>query len=181
MPSIDVDDEVYDQLKHSAEPFVDSPNSVLRRLLGLDSNPNGSTGRSAAVEVTTRQPAKPQQAARGSKRKRSGKRPARRKERTRVPAGSILQEEAYEQPLLEALCEAGGEGPSKDITKAVGAKLNSRLTPLDREPLASGAIRWENRLQFVRLKLIERGLMRKDTPRGIWAITEEGRKAVEKS
>ena len=36
MPKIDVDDQVYGALKKLAEPFVDSPNSVLRRLLGLD-------------------------------------------------------------------------------------------------------------------------------------------------
>jgi hypothetical protein len=38
MHTIEVDDEVLDHLKHRAEPFVDhSPNDVLRRVLGLDS------------------------------------------------------------------------------------------------------------------------------------------------
>ena len=183
MPSIDIDDEVYDRLKHTAEPFVDTPNSVLRRVLGLDPNPNGASGSSAIAKATTaRAPAKLQGAATTGARKRSRtRRKSHKKERTRVPAGSILQEDAYELPLIQALVQAGGEGSSKEITRAVGSKLDSKLTALDREPLASGAIRWENRLQFVRLKLIERGLMRKDTPRGIWAITEEGRKAIEKS
>jgi hypothetical protein len=36
MTKIDVDDQVYGALKKLAEPFVDSPNTVLRRLLGLD-------------------------------------------------------------------------------------------------------------------------------------------------
>lgn len=34
--TIRVDDEVYTQLQSRAEPFVDTPNSVLRRLLGLE-------------------------------------------------------------------------------------------------------------------------------------------------
>lgn len=34
--SIDVDDEVYARLAREARPLVDTPNSVLRRLLGLD-------------------------------------------------------------------------------------------------------------------------------------------------
>ena len=34
-PTVRVDEEVYEQLKAHAEPFVDTPNSVLRRLLGL--------------------------------------------------------------------------------------------------------------------------------------------------
>jgi len=35
---IDVDDEVYAHLEQAATPLVDTPNSVLRRLLGLDSD-----------------------------------------------------------------------------------------------------------------------------------------------
>jgi restriction system protein len=101
--------------------------------------------------------------------------------RTRVPAGSILAEDEYEFPLLEALADAGGEAPSREVTEAVGRKLAGRLTDLDREQLKSGGIRWENRIQFVRLKMIERGLMLKDTPRGIWALSDEGRRHVEQN
>jgi hypothetical protein len=35
-PSIDTDDEVFEVLKRHAEPFVDTPNTVLRRPLGID-------------------------------------------------------------------------------------------------------------------------------------------------
>ena len=35
MPVIRVDDEVWQQLQRRAEPLVDTPNSVLRRILGL--------------------------------------------------------------------------------------------------------------------------------------------------
>ncbi|MFI7491510.1 hypothetical protein ACIBXA_24335 [Micromonospora echinaurantiaca] len=35
MPTIRIDDEVYELLQRKAKPFVDTPNSVLRRELGL--------------------------------------------------------------------------------------------------------------------------------------------------
>ena len=35
MPVIRVDDEVWNELQRRAEPLVDTPNSVLRRILGL--------------------------------------------------------------------------------------------------------------------------------------------------
>lgn len=38
MPTIRIDAEVYAWLKSQAEPFEDNPNSVLRRVAGLDSN-----------------------------------------------------------------------------------------------------------------------------------------------
>jgi hypothetical protein len=34
--SIDVDEDVFELLKQHAEPLVDTPNTVLRRLLGID-------------------------------------------------------------------------------------------------------------------------------------------------
>ena len=43
-PTIRVDDEVYAILQSHAEAFVDTPNLVLRRLLGLSGVSPGSTG-----------------------------------------------------------------------------------------------------------------------------------------
>lgn len=180
--TIEVDDEVYGRLKDAAEPFVDTPNSVLRRLLGLDgpaingarplvaaSTPTGRTSSDAASPRAPRTRSKPG----ASKKKSAGS--------TRVPAGSILPEEEYEMPLLQALVDAGGSSPSRDVVEAIGKQLDGRLTDLDRQPLKSGAIRWENRIQFVRLKMIERGWMEKEAPRGTWAISEEGRSQLEQS
>jgi hypothetical protein len=178
--TIEVDDDVYGLLKDAAEPFVDTPNSVLRRLMGFDDlRPTdgghqltaatlSSGGSSIAPSLT---PPRPRSRKGSSKKKSSGS--------TRVPAGSILAEDQYELPLLRALVDAGGSAPSRDIVDAVGKQLDGRLRDIDREPLKSGAIRWENRIQFVRLKLIERGWMEKDTPRGIWAISDEGRKQLD--
>lgn len=52
--------------------------------------------------------------------------------------------------------------------------LADKLTELDRQPLQSGAVRWENRLGFARLKAIERGHIRSDSRRGIWELTDAG-------
>lgn len=174
--SIEIDDEVYEQLKLAAEPFVDTPNTVLRRLLGLDCDGNTrlaaeSLPSRVSVAETLRGNGQPQR-----RRRRTGS--ASDTSAARVPAGSILAEEEYELPLLSALVDAGGQAPSRDITAAVGQKLGDRLTELDKQRLKSGGIRWENRIQFVRLKMIDRGLMARDTPRGIWAITDSGREHV---
>jgi hypothetical protein len=41
-PTIRVDEDVYERLQREAKPFVDTPNSVLRRLLGLESGESGA-------------------------------------------------------------------------------------------------------------------------------------------
>src|SRR4051794_6431478 len=40
--SIEIDGEVWEAMKSQAEPFVDTPNDVLRRLLGLGDSPDSS-------------------------------------------------------------------------------------------------------------------------------------------
>ena len=54
MTKIDVDDQVYEALKKLAEPFVDSPNTVLRRLLGLDETATQTLAGSSQMESAPR-------------------------------------------------------------------------------------------------------------------------------
>jgi hypothetical protein len=170
-PQIDLDPDIFDYLKSKAEPFVDTPSTVLRRLLGLGTaaeaeiNPSlavpASVGRRRSAATTSPKAAKPAQP-----------------KRTRASSGTLLPEGRYELPLLRALVEAGGQAPYRDVVDAVGRELKDDLLPADFESLNSGAIRWQSRLQFVRLRLIERGYLDKNAPRGVWGITDAGRAAL---
>jgi restriction system protein len=120
---------------------------VLRRLLGLDSADDQSDGVIRRV----------------------------REEVTRAAPGTLLPEREYELPILRYLDEHGGRAPSRDVIKAVGEELADKLTERDRQPLKSGDIRWENRAAFVRLRLVERGDLAKDSSRGTWEISDQGR------
>lgn len=71
--------------------------------------------------------------------------------------------------VVSMINRAAGEGGT------VGRKLENRLTPADRERTSSGVIRWQNRIQFVRLRLVEEGLLARDSGRGIWSLTNAGR------
>lgn len=44
MEKIEIDDEVFGRIKAEAEPFVDTPNSALRRLIGLDAGAKPGAG-----------------------------------------------------------------------------------------------------------------------------------------
>lgn len=179
-PTVRVDNEVYVALQTRALAFVDTPNSVMRRVLGLD--PEGEfrplddleedaddVKATAPRRSTSRQSPKKQSPRRG--RKGAQKRP-------RALTGSVLAEDEYVLPLLTALQRHGGVATARQVIGSVGEALDGRLTELDREKLSSGALRWANRVQFVRLRLIQEGLMSKDSPRGTWEITDAGRKRV---
>jgi hypothetical protein len=51
MPVIRIDDEVWKLLQQSARPFVDSPNDVLRRLLGLSEGSSSQVQREHARQI----------------------------------------------------------------------------------------------------------------------------------
>lgn len=170
MQPVWVDQQVFATLQRNATPLVDDANAVLRRLLGLTDEPSNP-----ALEVLPTSQ-KQSVAGDGSAGPARRKRPAAKKQR--APKGSLLPEIEYEQPLLEALCALGGSGASAQIIDLLGEKLDEKLTPLDRERLASGHVRWRNRVQFVRLSLVKKGLMEKDSPRGTWAVTDAGREFV---
>lgn len=167
---IQIDEEVWELLKHRAEPFVDTPNSVIRRLLELPPNANGHMSRGETLDQEV--------GGAGTTRRKSRGRRARKRGAPGVPraqTGTILPDEEYEFPILSILDKHGGRAPTREVLDELGERLSDRLMPADLEPLTSGDIRWRNRAQFVRLRLIQLGDMQKGSPRGVWEISDQGR------
>lgn len=94
----------------------------------------------------------------------------------RAAPGSVLPVEDYWIPILEVLEESGGQAPSNDVIDALEEKMGGLLAKRDRERLKSGEVRWRNRARFARLRMKERGLISDSSRRGVWAITDLGRK-----
>lgn len=166
--SVEIDEQVWEELKAQAEPFVDTPNTVLRRLLGL-----ASDGTGAQDEV----------ASPGAKRRAGGvndRSAGGRHGGARAPVGSLLPESEYELPILGVLAERGGSAPARDVVNAVGKLVADRLTELDRQELPKGGQRWQSRVQFTRLRLKERGLIKNGSPRGLWELADAGAEELAK-
>lgn len=86
-----------------------------------------------------------------------------------VPLGQLHTKD-YVTPIITALQDLGGSARKQEITRAVKAELGSRMSPIDRERLPSGMPRWLTRLAKARANLIRDGVLRADTPRGIWEL-----------
>jgi hypothetical protein len=101
----------------------------------------------------------------------------RKKKRSRLKRGLRTPEEKFILPILEALVELGGEAHASDVLKLVHAKMKNILNTYDYEDLSSNnQKRWENTTQWVKYKMVEEGLLDRNVPRGVWRITEKGRK-----
>lgn len=156
---IEIDTEVLSMVKKEAEPFVDSPNDVLRGVLGLGvrkDRPSCSPFPSEAPLPTS-------------------SRPAQSRAEGRAPAGHLLPLEEYQLPLLQELADRGGAAPAADVIEGLRDRIWDRLSDLDKEPVRSGEPRWRNRIGFARMDAVRNGYMRADSRRGYWELTNKGR------
>jgi hypothetical protein len=86
---------------------------------------------------------------------------------------------SYWKPILRVLVEMGGRGRRQKVIQTVGMKMRGAgiLTAADFGKLPkSNLIRWENRVPWQASEMRAIGLINSDSPRGIWEITDAGRK-----
>ena len=91
-----------------------------------------------------------------------------------APAPLRLRSDAMERPILRILVERGGSATRRQILADVEREMALSLGALDREALPSGMPRWEASLSKARQKLVRRGLLRDDSPRGVWELSAAG-------
>src|SRR5262245_32003882 len=146
--TIPIDDDLYSYLKDRAEPFEDTPSSVLRRLLELPSENGGGASKAEATGSEDETPSRAISAA---------TKPRRAKKRGRATRGSLVPQADYELPILQVLVDKGGRAASREVIDEIEPLLADKLKDIDRSKTTSGEVRWRNRAQFVRLTLIEKG------------------------
>ncbi|MGB9861371.1 MAG: winged helix-turn-helix domain-containing protein [Candidatus Bipolaricaulaceae bacterium] len=110
---------------------------------------------------------------------KGNKRPQRRRER--LKRGLRTPEDAFRKPILEALVELGGRAEMPRVLELLEKKMQGVLNDYDYQPLPSDpkTIRWRNTAQWCRNTMVREGLLKSDSPRGIWEISERGRQALQ--
>lgn len=160
MPVIRISDPTWERLQQLATPFIDSPDDVIQKLLSGHEQQQDRE----EIEVPPPPKATSTEVATGN----------------RLPRGIRLPMEDYYGPVLEAVFELGGRGRVNDVLTRVEAKLKHVLPEVDYQPLPSGNdIRWHNRAQWARKRLITKGLLKSDSEWGFWELTEEGTRVAE--
>ena len=101
-----------------------------------------------------------------------------RKVADRLKRGLRTPENAFRIPILQSLTELGGAGAMADVLDRVEAKMRNQLNAYDRSTLPSDPTqtRWRNTAQWARNAMVREGLMSPDSQRGIWEITDAGRR-----
>lgn len=104
-----------------------------------------------------------------------------RKTGPRLSPDEVTPRDAYRLPILSVLVEKGGRATRTQVLDGVYVRVRSLLTSADLKGLPSnkGQIRWKNKAEWCRREMVEEGLLSDVSPRGVWEITEAGRRWLE--
>ena len=94
--------------------------------------------------------------------------------------GLRTPESEFIEPILRMLIELGGQGKGTTIVARVGEIMQPVLGDVDYETLpGDGKPRWEKATHWARRHMVLDGLLKSDSPRGLWEISEAGRARLE--
>jgi len=159
MPVIRITETTWDRLKRWAVPLEDSPEDAVVKVLDAAEEHLKYTQTKKIEPSTTKT--------------------TRRIQNGRLPNGQKTPQSAYNQPIMEAIYELGGSAPVGEVLQVVEKKMKSLLTDVDYQELPSGNIRWDNTAQWARRQLVIDGLLKSESPRGVWELSSIGLQKIE--
>lgn len=101
----------------------------------------------------------------------------------RLQRGLRTPETAFYRPILQVLDEIGGTGKMADVLDKVGMLMKQVLKEVDFLTLNStpNNPRWRNTAQWARNSMVYDGLLKFNSPHGVWEITNKGRALLKDS
>jgi len=112
----------------------------------------------------------------GQLKKRFGqdaKKPNRKVTRRKRSKSPKTNREILRQSILQALTRFGGRARARQVLQDVEEQLSGRLLPGDFEICQDGrSLYWKKNTQWERLRMINEGILRSDSPRGFWELRE---------
>jgi len=160
MPVVRISEATWQRLQSHAQPFVDTPESVINLALDALEEAKGAGPGGVGIQAGDH--------------KITATVPTRR-------SGPKLPQKEFRKPLLETVYELGKSALTNQIRELMATKMASRLHDADYELVSSGDPRWWNAICWERNDLVREGLFRSDSPRGTWELSDKGVALVEKA
>jgi hypothetical protein len=98
-----------------------------------------------------------------------------RKEKIRAVA-ELTPPSDYWIPILKSILESGEKASRQEVHNHVESRMKDKFKPGDFEVNRDGTLKWNKQVDYQRLAMVHNGLIRKDSPVGIWEITEIGKR-----
>ena len=177
MPTIRVDEDVFAGLQKLATPFVDTPNSVIRRLLA------GHLSIGAESASTSTAVKKENAMLELDDLDKLVEENLYQRRFTRTPPKSITPQDVLEDWLVVVLdLNFNGRGEKREVTREIIRQMKAQkiLSNHDFETVTTGETKAENTIAWGRNRLKESGIISQLSPRGIWELTAKGKDLAKK-
>ncbi|QSZ66149.1 hypothetical protein RJ40_00855 [Methanofollis aquaemaris] len=92
------------------------------------------------------------------------------KENKSFSSGEITPRNVLKLVLIDVLRDMGGRGGVGEIKDEMIIRIGDQFTDKDKEQHSSGYARWWYNTQWVRQELVFDGVLRDDSPRGVWEL-----------
>jgi hypothetical protein len=152
MPTIELSNRTFERLQSLAKPFIDTPETVIARLLDREAQDGSIPAPSSQTPLRA---------------------PSTQSTQVRARRGETSPESLFFEPIVAVLKRAGGALPTQEVVDQVGSLIEDELTPLDLEPISSGELRWRNTCRWARKRLVEQGVLDRLAPRGTWRLKRQ--------
>lgn len=90
-----------------------------------------------------------------------------------VSGGEVTPPKVYEQPIIDILRQLGGSAPSKEVRKRLLECMGCQFTAADLEIDKYKEVVWWNRARWARQALVTSGVLRSNSPTGIWELADD--------
>ena len=101
--------------------------------------------------------------------------PKKKRTRRSMPKSDLphTNQEVFRPEIIDALRILGGAGTNKEVIDIIEERMKNKLLPGDYEKRARGTMVWKNNVHWARNSLREEGILRSNSPRGKWELSEE--------
>lgn len=90
-----------------------------------------------------------------------------------VSGSGVTPPKVYEQPIIDILRQLGGSAPAKEVRRILLETMGSKLSAADLEVHKKyKEVVWWNRARWARQALVTAGVLRSNSPNGIWELAD---------
>ena len=155
-PVIRITDAMWERLKKWAEPLDDKAEDAICKVLDV-AEEYLRVNKQQAIKIINKDI---QKRTTYSNKLRKG---------VKTPQG------AYRLPILAAIYELGGSAPMSNVLNIVKEKMKHLFSEVDYQQIPSGVdVRWRNTAMWERSNMVKDELLKDNSPRGIWELSEQG-------
>lgn len=96
-----------------------------------------------------------------------------------IRRGRLTSNNTLIKAIVQVMEEMGNSGHKREIHKRLEDVLKGVLNSEDYKIDSSGLVTWNHRVDWARLYMAQVGILKNDSPRGIWELSENYQKLME--